>query len=177
MSDEVSVFYDRQSALIAYLVQNRELSLAQDVEQMLRKNLPLAAASFFEHVLTRVLTKFAIGKSNNCAELVSFFEQRAVKRQYHTLFDWEKTNVNKFLSCFGESFKAAVSKEISNDDGLCRAAKDFLEIGNMRNCIVHQNYAAYVTDKSSEEIFSLFKSARQFVSFVEAKLVGQEAEQ
>lgn len=43
---EVKTFYERQSGLIQHLLGAKELSFAQDAEQMLQKNLPLAAASF-----------------------------------------------------------------------------------------------------------------------------------
>lgn len=170
MSNEVSIFYERQSKLVDHLLSVKELTLAQDAEQMLQKNLPLAAASYFEHHVTCALQDFVKMKSNGSPELQSFFEQKAIKRQYHTLFDWEKSNVNKFLSHFGESFKAAVSAEISADPDLNKAARDFLELGNMRNCIVHQNYATYLTDKSASEIFALFESAERFVVYIKAKL-------
>lgn len=163
MSTEVTTFYQRQSELIKHLLMVKELTLAQDAEQMLQKNLPLAAASYFEHQVTNILQNFVNAKSNNCSELASLFDQKVIKRQYHTLFDWEKSNVNKFLSLFGETFKVARAAEITENPILTQAAKDFLIIGNMRNCIVHQNYAAYVTDKSSEEIFNLFLSAEKFV--------------
>jgi len=91
--------------------------------------------------------------------------------QYHSLFEWEQSNgVNKFLSLFGPAFKAAVAAEIAADPGLTRSAKDFIEIGNLRNKIVHQNYATFVVDKSAAEIFKLFEGAVQFVGFLTGKL-------
>lgn len=168
---EVKTFYERQAGLIQHLLEAKELSLAQDAEQMLQKNLPLAAASFLEERVCGLLMAFVDARTGNCVELRSLVEIKAVKRQYHSLFEWEKSSgVNKFLSLFGPDFKAAAVAEIGADPGLARSAKDFIEIGNLRNKIVHQNYATFVVDKSAAEIFKLFEGAVQFVGFLAGKL-------
>lgn len=174
MSNDVSAFYARQAELKEFLLEKHSLSMAQDVEQLLQKNLPLAAASYFEHVVCGLLRKYVDQKSNSSPELKAFFEIKAIARQYHTLFDWDKNNVNKFLSHFGEDFKSSVSREINEDTSLTKAAQDFVEIGRSRNQIVHQNYAAFMGDKSSEEVFNLFKSAERFIEFLEARLFVTE---
>jgi len=168
---EVKTFYERQSGLIEHLLEAKELSLAQDAEQMLQKNLPLAAASFLEERVCGLLLAFVDARTGNCIELRSLVEVKAVKRQYHSLFEWEKPNgVNKFLSLFGPAFKAAVAAEIAADADLTRSAKDFIEIGALRNKIVHQNYATFAVDKSAAEIFKLFEGAVNFVAFLAARL-------
>lgn len=170
MINEVTVFFVRQSELIQHLLKAQELTLAQDAEQMLQKNLPLAAASYFEQHVCDLLRSFVDSRSGGCAELRSLIEMTAIKRQYHTMFDWEKSNVNKFLSLFGDEFKKKISAEIAADANLTKASKDFLEIGNLRNCIVHQNYATYTMEKSSAEIFSAFKNALIFVTYLKGAL-------
>lgn len=166
MKNEVSAFYERQSELIDHLLGAKELTLAQDAEQMLQKNLPLAAASYFEQHICEILRGFVSEKSKNCIELISLIELKAIHRQYHTMFDWEGNNVNRFLSLFGQEFKKKISAEIAADAQLTKASKDFLEIGNMRNCIVHQNYATYLIEKSALEIFKLFENALVFVTYL-----------
>lgn len=168
---EVKTFYERQSGLIEHLLAAKELSLAQDAEQMLQKNLPLAAASFLEERVCALLLAFVDARTGNCVELRSLVEVKAVKRQYHSLFEWEQTNgFNKFLSLFGPAFKSSVANEIAADPDLARSAKDFIEIGALRNRIVHQNYATFVVDKSAAEIYKLFEGAIRFVSFLDTKL-------
>jgi len=168
---EVTTFYERQSGLIEHLLETKELSLAQDAEQMLQKNLPLAAASYLEERVCALLLAFVDARTGNCTELRSLVEVKAVKRQYHTLFDWDQTNgVNKFLSLFGSAFKITVAAEISADAELTRSARDFIEIGSLRNKIVHQNYATFVVDKSAAEIFKLFEGAVKFVGFLATRL-------
>lgn len=170
MNNEVTVFFERQSELIRHLLEVKELSLAQDAEQMLQKNLPLAAASYFEQHVCEILRSFVDSKSGGCIELRSLIELTAIKRQYHTMFDWEGSNVNKFLSLFGPEFKKKISAEIAADANLTKASKDFLEIGNLRNCIVHQNYATYIMEKSAAEIFETFKNALNFVTYLKITL-------
>jgi hypothetical protein len=138
---------------------------------MLQKNLPLAAASYFEHLVTEALRGYVRLKSNGCDELISLFDQKAIKRQYHTLFEWEKSsNANRFWGLFGDAFKAVAVAEVAADPDLAQSIKDFLSIGELRNQIIHQNYVAYTSAKSAEEIFSLFQSAERFVTFARRKL-------
>lgn len=40
---------------------------------------------------------------------------------------------------------------------------DFLELGNMRNCLVHQNYASYLIDKTAKEVYGLYQKAAFFI--------------
>ena len=170
MNNEVSFFFDRQSDLIRHLLETKELSLSQDAEQMLQKNLPLAGASYCEQHVCEMLRAFVDSKSGNCIELRSLIESTAIKRQYHTMFDWEANNVNKFLSLFGQDFKKKIATELAASVELTKASKDFLELGNLRNCIVHQNYATYVMEKSAAEIFELFKNAVKFIDYLKQNL-------
>jgi len=168
---EVKTLYQRQSELIQHLLEVKELSFAQDAEQMLQKNLPLAAASFLEERVCALLLEFVDARTGGCIELRSLVEIKAVKRQYHSLFEWDQPNgYNKFLSLFGPEFKAAVAIEIAGNPDLQRAAREFIEIGSLRNKIVHQNYATFVVDKSAAEIFKLFEGALQFVGFLTGRL-------
>lgn len=170
MKNEVTIFYERQSELISYLLEAKELSLHQDAEQMLQKNLPLAAASYFEQHVCKILRDFVDTKSGTCIELISLIELTAIKRQYHTMFEWEGKNVNKFLALFGAEFKRKIVAEIAADANLTNASKDFLEIGYLRNCVVHQNYSTYLIEKSAREIFELFQNATVFVTYLAKKL-------
>jgi hypothetical protein len=168
---EVKTLYERQSELIQHLLKAKELSFAQDTEQMLQKNLPLAAASFLEERVCALLLDFVDTRTGGCIELRNLVEIKAIKRQYHSLFEWDQPNgFNKFFSLFGHEFKSALSAEIARDPNLERAAKDFIEIGSLRNKIVHQNYASFVVEKSAAEIFRSFEGAIRFVGFLAGKL-------
>jgi len=75
------------------------------------------------------------------------------------------------LSLPGENFKIETSREIDGSAELTRAAQAFIELGSIRNRIVHQNYAAFIGNKSSEEVFVLFQRAEEFIAFIESKLL------
>ena len=48
---------------------------------------------------------------------------------------------------------------------LDEAIRAFLELGQMRNELVHENFATFALEKTSEEIYALYSKA---VPFVEA---------
>ena len=43
---------------------------------------------------------------------------------------------------------------------------DFCEIGDLRNQLVHQNYAAFVMTKTADEVHALYLSALHFMAFL-----------
>lgn len=167
MSDPIEAFYERQRAIGDFLSAQKELSFAQDVEDASRKNLALAAASYFEQEITLLLCDFASRRSNGCPELVSFIQNKVLKRQFHSLFDWEKgKNANSFFSLFGEQFKSAAEAAVKEDPSLQESFRTFLELGYLRNRIVHQNYASFATDKTADEILQAYRNAKRFVDFL-----------
>jgi RiboL-PSP-HEPN len=172
MIDPIEVFYERQRGIREYLSSQLQLSFAQDVEDTTRKNLALAAASYFEHELTAILSDFADRRSNGCSELVAFIQNKALKRQFHTLFDWEKgKNANAFFALFGESFKSSAESATRQDPALQEAIKSFLELGYLRNCIVHQNYASFATDKTADEILTSYRKAKEFLGYLRGRFI------
>jgi hypothetical protein len=100
-----------------------------------------------------------------------FIRNKALSRQYHTLFDWGAKNCNSFLGLFGDDFKSSFCSKISSDKLLEKSIKDFLEIGRERNRLVHQNYATYSLEKTAKEIFELHTSAKSFLLNLKQELV------
>lgn len=102
--------------------------------------------------------------------VISIVKQKAIKRQYHTYFsweDWERGNANSFLALFGEAFKENRSQEIKADSNLKSAVKAFLELGNERNKLVHQNFAECTIEKTAEEVYKLYQQATVFMDFLD----------
>jgi len=100
--------------------------------------------------------------------------------QYHTYFTWgEKDepskpgkNANTFFSMFGEEFKSECEKEVKANGELDRVIKAFLELGHLRNILVHSNFAALNFDtKTTNEIFELYQDGQKFIEFLKIKLV------
>ena len=47
--------------------------------------------------------------------------------------------------------------------------KDFIEIGHMRNELAHKNFATFPLEKTTEEVYSLYKNAEKFIYYLESK--------
>jgi hypothetical protein len=98
-------------------------------------------------------------------------EEKVIPRQYHTYFDWEKKNANKFFSMFGSEYSELARTRVGADISLDRAVRDFLALGETRNRLVHLDYVNFDIEKSPEDIISMYRSARVFVSFVRETLL------
>lgn len=139
------------------------------IEDNLRKTLLLSAASYFELQLTKSVKNFSDDVTSGNDLIRSLIQQKAISRQYHTWFDWDKSNANKFFGLFGVRFKSHMSDRIANSDNLENDIKAFLTIGNLRNLLVHSDFASYYIDQTSDEIYKLYQQAFRFVG-----VVGQE---
>jgi hypothetical protein len=157
-------------SLISYLDNAHEPSFRSTADESFRKSLLLAAASYFEDRVTACIVSFVHNHSQQNELLVSFVKEKALNRQYHTLFDWDRNNANKFFSLFGTSFKSFMQGELRKEPNLDKSVQAFLEIGRERNRLVHQNYASYSIEKTAEEIYELYKSALMFVELLSAHL-------
>lgn len=165
----IEKLYSDNKALSDYLLSQGQLSFWADVDNNFKKVLLLAVASYLEKQITEILTDFSSQASSNCDPLVNFVQNKAIKKQYHTFFNWETKNVNNFLGLFGDSFKAQCVSDINTDNNLNDGVKAFLEIGSQRNYLVHENYAAYYLEKTSDEIFELYKKSQAFIDYLKRK--------
>jgi len=178
--DAIDSLVEEFRLITGFLRDGGQISLSIDVDRHFKKVIILSSASYFEYRIQNILIGFVAEKSGNNNELISFFKKRAIGMQYHSLFTWgEKNdpdkpgkNANTFLSLFGDEFKQKVGQEINNNDVLSEAMKAFLEIGHLRNILVHSNFAVYPMDDNitSDEIYGLHKKGRVFVEFIEGKL-------
>ncbi len=154
-----------------FLSNNGEISLQTSADSHLRKVLLLSAASYFEEHVIHAIESFAARHHSEAPMLTEFIRNKALTRQYFTLFDWDCGNANKFWSLFGISFKQYMKERLMSDDGLSVAVKDFLELGALRNKLVHQNFGSFHLEKTADEIFALYNSASRFVLNIENLLV------
>lgn len=161
--------YSDSRDLVEYLNNKNEISLKNTAENIFRKTLVLSIGSFFEFWLVDIIKNYASKKTSNDNILVSFIENKALKRQYHTLFQWEKNNVNSFLRLFGLDFLESSKSEIENDEYLQDSVNKFMEIGRLRNQLTHQNIADFPLNKTAEEIYQSYKIAINFVNFIQDK--------
>ena len=174
--DQLKAEYE---AIVSFLTETGQISLLSDYNKSFRKVLLLSAGSYFEHAITGVLSDFVLSKSNGDLRISTFLQKQAISGKYHQLFEWGKQdepdkygdNANKFWSFFGSDFKQTMSAEIKRNQSVSNAIAAFIQVGHLRNILVHSNFAAYNYDqKTTEEIYLLFKEAEPFIDFLRQKL-------
>lgn len=171
MSSPIEKLTEDYKTLTDFLLQHGELTESINVKDHYRKILLLSCASYYETRITTAIQDFVKQRSTD-EKLLSFVINKALKRQYHTLFDWKQSNnINQFLGFFGEKFKTEISTEIKKDEKLKKSISAFLTIGAERNFIVHENFLEYRLEKTFEEIANLHKLAMAFIEYIEKKLL------
>ena len=163
---EVDRIYREYSAASEYLFSNGEISLSSALDSNSSKAVLMAAASYFERRLTDDLLNLCRELAGQNPLLPEIVKNKAIARQYHTWFSWDKRNANTFFIMFGTQFKDYMDKRIKSDEGLDRSIVDFLEIGRERNRLVHENFATFELTKTVEEIHTSYLSALNFVNLV-----------
>ena len=144
-----------------------EVSLQVTAEEAFRKNLLVTAASYFEREIKSHLIREVEKSSSRNEAIVAFVRNRAIERQYHTYFQWDRRNANSFFGLFGERFKSYMSDRVHADHAYEKAVQAFLELGRERDRLVHQDFGTFPLEKTSEEIFGLYKQACPFVNSLE----------
>ena len=167
MSTIVDRLHDDFKALVVVLAEGGELSLLNVAEEHFRKSELLAAASYFERSVVEQVESFVKVASGDSALVLSFVQRKGLKRQYHTLFDWDSNNANHFFKLFGDVFKSFMAARCSEDEALRDGVKAFMELGRERNRLVHQDYAAYTLEKTADEIFELYLRGKYFVDQID----------
>jgi HEPN superfamily RiboL-PSP-like protein len=174
---EIDAFYETHRALYEYLLAQREVTFANEANNNFRRSLVLAIASYFEHQVTEIVREVPRKHADGHPFVCELIEQKAVARQYHTYFDWEGRNANKFFALFGSAFRDAARALVQKDDALDGSIRAFLELGDTRNRLVHLNFVAFDVDKTPEDIMVLYRSALSFLAFLKGQLLTEPARQ
>jgi hypothetical protein len=162
----IDTIYKENLELLNFLEERNEPSFNTQFNAIFTKTLLLSIASYFEHEICKMVQVFIEHKAQRDECIIAIVKQKAINRQYHTYFDWEGKNANKFFSLFGSNFKEERSREINNNPILKSAIISFLELGNERNKLVHQNFASYNIEKTAEEVYLLYEKAMPFMEFL-----------
>lgn len=165
MYTPINGFVEDYYELKGYLLDSGQISLENNVENHLKKVMLLSCASYYETQIQEIIKSF-VQRNSTDDKISNFVIKKAISRQYHTYFTWDGNNVNSFLGLFGEEFKKEVSTTISNDEALKEQMKAFLQLGNERNKMVHENFLVYNLEKTFDEIIVLNEKADKFVNFL-----------
>lgn len=168
--NSVDNLYARHIELYEYLQSTGQISYAVQLNEEFRRSLVLAAASYFESEFQRIMLLHAKIRSDGREEIISLIETKVIKRQYHSWFDWDQLKDGPFWGMFGKEFKVSRTREIKSNLHLTQSSLAFLEIGKLRNNIVHRNFAEFNVEKTVEEIYGLYMLARSYVSYCELQL-------
>ena len=165
MNSSIQTLIENYQDLEAFLKSKGMISESVDVSNHYRKILLLSCASYYETKITNIIQQF-VTKNTNDDRIVSFLNNKALNRQYHTLFQWDGKNINTFLGLFGSEFKESVKKKIDANEELKKCIRAFLIIGNERNKMVHENFLDYQLEKTFDEIVALHNDAMKFINFL-----------
>jgi hypothetical protein len=173
----IDKIYADHQALGRYLAERVEPSFDGMVEDDFRKLLALSVASLFEQTITDAVLRFCSIKAAGDPGLYCLVRMKAVERQYATYFDWNNKTANTFFRLFGEPLGASMKQEVSKNAELISGCESFLELGYLRNCLVHQNFASFAFEKTADEVYAEYKLASKFVEYVVSKLSEQPKKQ
>lgn len=164
----VDDFYSNYEDLLTVIDATKQVSLRVWVSESFRRVFVLTMANYLE---TRVKTLIQeLVKKKSASDLVLSFLCNSMERQYHTYFNWDTRNANKFFSLFGERFKNEIVKEVESLDELDEGIVAFLEIGNTRNILMHEDlFFVDIGNKTPKEFYESFKSATFFVDYLAKK--------
>jgi hypothetical protein len=170
VSTVVDGLFDRYAQIVDYLDEHNEVTFASDLRALQAKVILLASASYFEDEVKACILKFFTDASSNHRMVYEFVRNKALERQYHTLFNWDAKNVNTFWRLFGDEFKKYAEERVNGDAELAEGAAAFIRIGSWRNSLVHTNYASFNLDSTAAEIYESYKKALVFVERLPAVL-------
>jgi hypothetical protein len=163
VSTVIDRIFKEHQELIGFLQEAGEISMVNNVDESFRKSLALAAASYFEVRVRDCIMAYVTEKAGGDEAVVSFLRNKAVERQYHTYFSWKDRKATQFFGLFGPRFKEFMVRRVAEDAAYNRAVEAFLELGELRNNLAHQDFAAFPVDKTVNEIYDLYKDALRFV--------------
>ena len=168
-TNRIEELWNDHRELVAYLQSDNQLQLSSRVEDAFSKTLIIAAASYFEVQLTQIIIDLYFEMTQGAEILVSFVRKQAIGRRFAQLFNWgdetqSSQNANSFYRLFGSDFSDHMKQKIQDDRALDESVKAFLEIGNLRNQMVHGNYADFKLNKTVEDVYVLYKTASTFLN-------------
>jgi len=166
-NNPIEPLIQRHKEIHKFLMDHEELTLADNSDTEFRKVLILSIASFFEHEITSTISDLA--ENSSSPRIFELVKAKAISRQYHTYFAWEDKNINRFTKLFGESFKQEIEKELKQRE-LTEGMKLFLILGQERNILVHENFAAASISWTVDEIVEKYEKALEFVIFLLERL-------
>jgi len=162
--------YEDLEIALNHLADKHETSASLTIQQNAAKLIILGAASEFEVSLCDIVRRFTKKATKGNPHIESFVEKKGIARQYHTWFDWDKKNANSFYALFGDEFKRTMTEKVKEDVEFDECVKKFLEVGQTRNLLIHNNFTTYNLNKTPKEAYELYCEAKKFIINFEASI-------
>jgi hypothetical protein len=143
-----------------------DASLLTALERIYPRTLLLASASWCENAVTRTLESLYDQPVH--LPLRHFVVQRALKRRYHTLFDWDSESASGFFASFGGHVSGIAKSRLRGDKQFAGAVAAFMRIGSLRNQLVHGDFAAFALDSTAENVMQMHEQASDFPAMIAA---------
>ena len=153
-----------------------DLSLQTTLRITFSKSLLMAVAGYFEDQVQSQVIGFVRNSTSGNELVEQLVLRRSFGRHYSALFTWDAKNANTFFRHFGDAFYQSMNRYANEHSEYQEAVRSFLEIGNTRNELAHENYAQFSLDKTMEEIYASYKIALRFVDSIGSHLEGVSAD-
>ncbi|MEY0004511.1 MULTISPECIES: HEPN domain-containing protein [unclassified Providencia] len=164
--DVIERAYIDNKNLHEYLISVKEVSYANVHSAQSAKNLLLSCASHFEVKMISIIKDAMDAKE--CVLRDQFVYNQALLQKYHSLFNWKQKKANDFFSKFGSNFTIFMQAKLKEKPLLEQSIEDFLELGKLRNYLVHNDFLSYQLPLTDEEVFNKYKSALHFTEALPA---------
>lgn len=163
INNRIEELWNDHASLVEFLQVNRQIQFLSRVHDSFRKTLIIAAASYFEVQLTQIIVDLYDDVDQGSGVLSEFVRRKAIGRSFSSLFSWNDPNANSFYNLFGPDFASIMKRRVRENRELDDSVKAFLEIGHLRNELVHKNYADFQLEKTLEEIYERYQLASNFL--------------
>ena len=167
-ANRIEELWSDYKTLIEYLQSENQARLQTRVDAIFPKTLLIAIASYCEVEMTATILQIYSENTQRAEPLIQFVGQQAIGRRFAQLFQWDdrgnpSRNANSFYNLFGPTFSSYMRNRVRGDRGLDEAVRAFLEIGSLRNQLVHENYADFTLSKTANEVYDLYHKAIRFL--------------
>ncbi|MBD8518782.1 hypothetical protein IFU11_17705 [Plantibacter sp. CFBP 8804] len=159
----VGVLHEDYEALVADLSSSPSGLTA--LNRSFHKHLLVAAASSLEERVKRITID--LFRDHGSIELSKFVEVNVMVRSYHSLFAWKEEKAAPFFASFGEQCISGFKEKLSSDDDMKNEHDAFMRLGNLRNQVVHNDYATFPISLTPDDVISLYKMALAFTERIE----------
>jgi hypothetical protein len=135
------------------------------------KHLLVAAASSLEDRVKGLIVD--IFDRHGAPRLREFVSSQVIVRGYHTLFDWKNETAAPFFSSFGKECGSDFRTRLKSDESLKADHDAFMRLGNLRNQIVHNDYATSTIELTPDEVIGSYRAAIRFTERFEELILTE----